>query len=145
MSVVDKKLYDFVKDHASHIYKKPSAYKSGYIVKTYKSLGGKYSNLPREPSRFNGLEGRVPMFNGGMGDKVPYDKPRNLERWFKENWQDVGDKKYPVYRPTVRINKDTPLLVSEIDKSNLLKQINLKQKIKGKSNLPAFKQSVRFN
>ena len=28
---------------ADEIYEKPSAYKSGYIVKKYKELGGKYT------------------------------------------------------------------------------------------------------
>jgi hypothetical protein len=113
MSVVDTRLYDFVKEHASHIYKKPSAYKSGYIVKTYKSLGGRY--------------------------RTPQPVQPSLKRWFSEKWQDVGNKQYPVYRPTIRVNKSTPLTVNEIDETNLLKQINLKQKIKGNKNLPAFK------
>ena len=34
--VIDKELYNLVKQHADEIYTKPSAYKSGYIVKTYK-------------------------------------------------------------------------------------------------------------
>ncbi len=39
---INKKLYEEVKNKADEIYKKPSAYKSGYIVKEYKRLGGKY-------------------------------------------------------------------------------------------------------
>ena len=73
---------------ADKIYKKPSAYKSGYIVKTYKSLGGTYRD-----------------------DKAT----KNLSRWFKEKWADVGNKEYPVYRPTKRLNKLTPFTVNEID------------------------------
>jgi len=46
---------------------------------------------------------------------------------------------YPVYRPTKRVNKETPLIPDEIDYENLLQQILLKQKIKGKKNLPPFK------
>jgi len=64
----------------------------------------------------------------------------DLRRWFKEKWQDVGNKEYPVYRPTIRVNKKTPLTINEIDKSNLKKQIKLKQKIKGNKNLPPFKK-----
>jgi len=108
--VLDKKLYDKVKLEADTIYKKPSAYKSGWIVKEYKKRGGKYS----------GKKG--PLFD-----------------WFKEKWQDIGGEDYPVFRPTIRINKNTPLIVSEIDKDNLKKQIKLKQKIKGNKNLPPFK------
>ena len=104
-------LYEEVKRYADTIYKKPSAYKSGFIVKKYKELGGTYSED---------------------------NKPKKLKQWFKEAWQDVGGKDYPVYRPTVRINKSTPLTVSEIDPSNLKKQIALKQKIRGRRNLLPF-------
>ena len=107
------KLYKEVKEEADKIYKKPSAYKSGYIVKEYKKRGGTYS-------------GNHPTNEG-------------LDRWYKEKWTDVGNQSYPVYRPTKRITKDTPLLPNEIDKGNLKQQIILKQKIKGNKNLPAFK------
>lgn len=107
----DKQLYEKVKKEAEKVYSKPSAYKSGYIVKKYKELGGRYQD-----------------------DK----KPRALKRWFQESWADVGNQEYPVYRPTKRINKNTPLTVSEIDPKNLQKQIALKQRIRGSKNLPPF-------
>jgi len=110
--ILDQKLYDKVKAEADKLYDKPSAYKSGYIVKTYKARGGKYKND---------------------------NKPRNLGRWFQENWVDIGNKDYPVFRPTKRINKSTPLTVSEIDPVQAKQQIELKQKIKGNKNLPPFK------
>lgn len=97
---------------ADIVYKKPSAYKSGYIVRLYKKLGGTYTD---------------------DGKKKP------LERWYKERWSDVGGKDYPVYRPTVRVTKETPLLASEIDPVDLKKKIKQKQTIKGKSNLSPFK------
>ena len=105
-------LYNKVKQEAELIYKKPSAYKSGWIVKEYKKRGGKYKGTKTD--------------NG-------------LTRWFLEDWKDVGNKEYPVYRPTKRINEETPLTLNEINKTNLMKQILLKQKIKGKKNLPPFK------
>jgi hypothetical protein len=108
----DKKLYAKVKLMADEIYKKPSAYKSGYIVKKYKELGGEY---------------------------IDDNQPKELKRWFSEQWRDVGKKDYPVFRPTVRVNKKTPLTVKEIDEKNLKEQIKLKQKIKGSKNLPPFK------
>jgi hypothetical protein len=111
---LDKKLYEKAKRIADITYDKPSAYKSGFIVKKYKEMGGRYKGEP-------GL----------------------LENWFDEKWRDVGNKEYPVYRPTKRINKDTPLLVSEIDQKNLKEQIALKQKIKNKK-LPAFKPRFTF-
>ena len=81
----DQVLYDKVKKEADKVYSKPSAYKSGFIVKKYKELGGEY-----------------------LDDK----KPRKLKRWFKEDWKsNTGHYGYTskssVYRPTKRISKKT--------------------------------------
>jgi hypothetical protein len=105
-------LYKKAKKIADEKYLKSSAYKSGFIVKKYKELGGTYSDD---------------------------NKTRNLKRWFMEDWKDIGHLSYPVYRPTRKINKHTPLTPSEIDPANLRKQIILKQKIRGNKNLPKFK------
>jgi len=112
----DKVLYEKIKKNADKIYDKSSAYKSGYITRMYKINGGEY-----------------------IDDK----KPKNLERWFKEDWININPlvsnkTGYPTYRPTIKVNKNTPLTVNEIDKNNLIKQIKLKQKIKGSKNLPPF-------
>jgi hypothetical protein len=66
-TVANRALYDKVKQRADAIYTKPSAYKSGWIVKTYKSLGGTYSED---------------------------NEPAKLKAWFKEKWQDIGNKDY---------------------------------------------------
>jgi hypothetical protein len=119
MPIIDNpKLYEQAKRIADEKYSKPSAYKSGFIVKKYKELGGTYTD-----------------------DK----KTKNLKRWFKEDWKDIGNKEYPVYRPTKRISEKTPLLPQEIN--NLSQQIKLKQKIKGEHNLPPFekKKSNDYN
>lgn len=112
---LDKELYEKVKRQADNKYEYPSAYKSGYIVKKYKSLGGKYA-----------------------GKK---DETNGLSRWFKEEWKDLNPKgKYPVYRPSKRITKDTPLTSKEIDKEQLKSQIKKKNKGKGKITLPKFEE-----
>lgn len=108
----DPELYERVKKQASRIYSKPSAYRSGYTVSQYKKLGGTYSED---------------------------NQPKKLKQWYNEKWKDIGgDKDYPVFRPTVRVNKTTPLTVQEISPENLKKQIKEKQKIKGLKNLPPF-------
>ena len=110
---LNKNLYAKAKKKADETYgKHTSAYKSGFIVKYYKGLGGKYKTV---------------------------GKDKKLKRWFREKWVDVGNKSYPVFRPTKRISKKTPLLKDEIDKKNLKQQIAKKQKIKGKT-LPPFKK-----
>ena len=108
----DQELYDKVKKYASSIYPKSSAFRSGFIVKTYKQLGGTYTDD---------------------------NKPKKLKQWYQEKWKSVGGE-YPTFRPTIRINKTTPLLPSEIDPKNLKNQITEKQKIKGEKNLSPFKK-----
>jgi len=111
----DKEIYEKAKKEVYAKYTKPSAYRSGALVKKYKELGGTYS-----------------------GDKTK----KGLVRWFKEDWKDVNPNKtktsYPVYRPTKRISKDTPLTLKEIDKTNLKTQAKLKQIFKGERNLKPF-------
>ena len=110
---INRKLYEKVKSIVYPRYKKASAYRSGAVIKLYKEMGGKFKN------------------NGG----------RKLSRWFEEEWKDIGNhQEYPVYRPTKRITKDTPLTVDEIDPKNLKEQIKEKQKIKGEHNLKPFKE-----
>ena len=113
VKILNPEIYQEAKKIANKVYKKPSAYKSGFIIKKYKELGGTYQD------------------DGN---------PKNLKRWMSEKWTDVAGLDYPVYRPTVKVNEETPLLVNEIDSKNLVEQSILKQKIKGKSNLPPFEK-----
>jgi hypothetical protein len=113
----DLDLYEKARKIVYKQYTKNSAYRSGKVVKLYKEMGGTFSGA----------------------------KPKaGLTRWFKEEWKDINpnktNKTYPVYRPTKKITKNTPLTPDEIDPKNLAKQIKLKQKLKGQNNLPAFKK-----
>lgn len=98
--ILDPDLYEKAKREVYKIYSKPSAYRSGALVKRYKELGGRYGGKPKEKT--------------------------SLSRWFREEWRDIGGKEYPVFRPTKRVTKDTPLTASEIDPKHALKQITLK-------------------
>ena len=116
---LNENLYREAKQKIMKSYKKNSAFASGAIVKEYKRLGGKYAED---------------------------DKPRHLTRWFKEKWIDINpilgitdDDAYPVFRPTQKVNSKTPRLLQDIPISVLKKQYGLKQKYKGKKNLPEFK------
>jgi hypothetical protein len=111
-TILDQELYDKIKKEADEKYAKPSAYKSGWLVKTYKERGGRYAD-----------------------DK----KPKNLKRWFKEEWGSIGKEgQYPTYRPFKRVSAKTPLTADEIDPKQAKEQIKLKQEIKGSANLPKF-------
>jgi hypothetical protein len=115
---LNQELYDNVKKKIMSSYKKNSAFASGAIVKEYKRQGGKYKE------------------DG---------KPKNLKRWFNEKWIDINpilgiknDNAYPVFRPTIKVNENTPTILQDIPVENLKSQYRLKQKIKGVNNLPKF-------
>ena len=84
----NKELYEKIKKEIIMKNPKHSAYRSGLIVKAYKEAGGTY-------------EGTKPTKTG-------------LTRWFDEKWTnqrgEVGyKKKGDIYRPNVRITKDTQI------------------------------------
>lgn len=110
----NKKLYEAVKKEIYSIYRVPSAYRSGALVKEYKKRGGTYLGKQK--------------------------KSEGLTRWFSEKWIDIGNMEYPVFRPTIRVTKKTPLTVDEIKPSDLKKKIKEKQKIKSSKNLSPFKR-----
>lgn len=114
---LDTKLYEYVKSLANQKFSSPSGiYRSSWIVREYKKLGGKY-------------DGPKPTNSG-------------LARWFNENWVDLqrpikdskdniigyekcGRKsakingKYPLCRPSIRVNKNTPKTYKELSKSSI--------------------------
>jgi len=120
--ILNPDIYQKAKEIADKTYKTHGAYKSGFLVKKYKELGGEYAD------------------DG---------KPRNLKRWFQEDWKDVGGLPYPVYRPTKRISEETPLTVNEIEPDSLTRNAIIKQHYKNKRNLEPFRgksiDGVQYN
>jgi hypothetical protein len=115
---LNKQLYEDVKEKIMKSYKKNSAFASGAIVKEYKRQGGKYKNTGEQ---------------------------KKLKRWFDEKWINVNpllnktkEGAYPLFRPTKKINSQTPTLAQEIPKERLLALYHKKQEIKDKGRLPKF-------
>lgn len=107
----DKALYEKVKKEIYKKYPKNSAYRSGLLVKEYKKKGGTYE-----------------------GKKTT----KGLTRWYKEEWKnqrgEVGYKgKSDIYRPTKKITKDTPILMSSLSKEKIKKK-RLEKLKKGRVN-----------
>ncbi len=125
---LDKELYERVREHVYSKIPKHSAYRSGILVKLYKKLGGRYKHVGNE----RGI------------DAYP------LKRWFAEKWKDVSPKSkkniphYPLYRPTRRVSKKTPLTLQEIPNRNISEQYKRKQKLRH-STLPHFKRKNKRN
>jgi len=120
----DQKLYNYVKSLANKKFTSHSGiYRSSWIVKEYKKRGGEYDG--------------------------PKDKNSGLTRWFKENWVDLNrpkrnskgeiigyhkcgresskvNGKYPLCRPSERVNSKTPKTYKELSSSSIEKAKKLK-------------------
>tara|TARA_R110002167_G_scaffold343688_1_gene552862 strand:- start:185 stop:583 length:399 start_codon:yes stop_codon:yes gene_type:complete len=116
-NALDQKLYMKAKKIADDTYKRPSAYKSMFISKKYKELGGKFKNK-------------------GTG---------KLSKWIEEEWIQVlpyleSGKKVVCgsgankkgCRPFKKINSNTPMTINELikkhGKTKLLELAKLKRK-----------------
>ena len=102
----NKELYEKIKKRVYKRIPKHSAYRSAQLVREYKEAGGKYS-----------------------GDK----KKGKLTKWFKEDWKNQRGgtgykKKGDYYRPTKRVDKDTPATHSELTPSEKKKASETKAK-----------------
>jgi hypothetical protein len=129
---INQKLYDSIKKKANKKFEsKTGIYRSSWIVKEYLKAGGKY--------------------------KGKKDEKKGLKRWFKEGWVDlnrpiknskgkvVGYKKcgrksitkgkYPLCRPSKRVNSETPKTYKEISKKSIKKAKKQKSKVRGTRNI----------
>jgi len=107
----DKELYEKIKKEITDKYK-PSAYRSGMIVKKYKE---EYLKKHKNNNAYTGNR-----------------ETSNLGRWFKEEWKnqrgEVGyKKKGDVYRPTKKINSKTPTTFNELSKTQIKKAMREKK------------------
>tara|TARA_A100001391_G_scaffold131142_3_gene90388 strand:- start:358 stop:768 length:411 start_codon:yes stop_codon:yes gene_type:complete len=117
-NVLNPDLYRKARKKADETYKKNSAYKSMFIVSTYKKLGGKYSGTKEN---------------------------KGVKRWNNEKWIQVvpfleSGKKIACgfgsdskgCRPSKRIDKETPITIQELlkkhNKNDLLKVARQKKK-----------------
>jgi hypothetical protein len=102
----DSKLYNKIKERIYKEQPRHSAYRSGKLVKEYKKQFTKKYGTRKNPYK---------------GNKT---KKNGLKRWFDEKWTnqrgEIGYKnKNDIYRPTIRINKDTPTTFSELSKKQI--------------------------
>jgi len=103
-NIVNKKLYEKAKKDADKVYERHSAYKSMYIQKRYKELGGKYKTEKKK-------KGKTDKWNDEKWIQViPYLKDG------KEIVCGLDNKKNKVCRPLKRVDKDTPITIKELQK-----------------------------
>lgn len=109
-NILNKDIYEKAKAKADKVFEKHGAYKSMYIQKEYKKMGGKY-------------KGKKPT--------------EGVSRWNKEKWVQVkpylqsgkeiacgeDNVKNKVCRPLVRVNKQTPITIPELLKLHSKKDL----------------------
>jgi len=133
-NILNPKIYEKARKIADKKYERHSAYKSMFINKTYKELGGKYKTKNKS-------------------------KMGSTDKWNKEEWIQVlpylkngekiacgmDNKKNKVCRPFKRINKDTPITLTELLKLHSKKDlINLSNKKLKDMNGRVFWKNLKF-
>ena len=117
----NKKLYNSVVKKAKAKFDTwPSAYASGWVVKEYKKQGGKY--IGSKPTKSSGLQrwfGEKWINVCKLPKKVSCGRPSaNLTDWKKQ---------YPYCRPSIKINKSTPVIASKLSKSQITSRCKRKK------------------
>lgn len=150
-------IYKKALQKANDVYgEKSSIYRSSYIVKTYKDLGGKMSpkrskqrSKNRRSIRSNGAEPRKRSKNRRSIRRNGAEPRKGLLRWFKEEWVQVvpylKDKKIiecggvhmnkspgKACRPLHRVTNNTPITIDELlhihSKKDIVKMAKDKEK-----------------
>lgn len=67
-------IYRRAKATADKKFDKPSAYKSGFLVREYKRLGGKYETKRKGTALKKAIRGLAPVRQGVRGTKFPDKK-----------------------------------------------------------------------
>ena len=111
----DEKMYSKIKTKLWKKHPKHSAYRSGLLVKTYKTDFFKKYGKNKQP--YTGTK----------------SKKKGLQRWFDEKWVnqrgEVGYKyKSDIYRPSKKITSKTPKTHKELSKKDIKKARTMKYK-----------------
>lgn len=101
----DVNLYNNIKETVYKDIPKHSAYRSGILVRKYKSA-------------FLKKYGHTEAYLGTKKNN------KGLSRWFKEDWKtEDGKKEYSkkgnIFRPTIKVNKNTPTTYKELSKKQV--------------------------
>jgi len=110
----DKELYNRIKNEIYKKQPKNSAYRSALIIKEYKEAYKKKYNSN----------------DAYFGKKKENE---GISRWMKEEWRTqegkkTYEKKSDIFRPSIRITKETPTTFQELSKKQIEKAQRIKEK-----------------
>ena len=150
----NKKLYIKIKSEAKRKFIVwPSAYASGWLVREYKRLGGKYKTLSRKSHVRSRRKSHVRSRRKShvrsymrFHEKININRKNKdgLSRWFAEKWIDtcklpsivpcgrksasISKRKYPYCRPLYKINSNTPETAEHLSINQIRKRCTSKHK-----------------
>ena len=117
---INQSLYEKVKNEAKKKFVWPSAYGSSWLVREYKKRGGKYSGKKSSSVGISRWMSERWINVCKLPKKVSCGRPKISMQFYK--------KEYPYCRPSVRISSKTPVLASELSKSQIEKNCSIKKK-----------------
>jgi hypothetical protein len=127
---VDKELYERIKQMANKVFKSPTGiYRSAWISKMYVRAGGEYTSKKKN-SEFDKWISEV-----WIDLNNPIKQGNKIIGYNKCGSKNTQNDLYPLCRPSVRIDEDTPMIYQDIDKETIKKVNKQKQIIKNKGNI----------
>lgn len=143
----NKTLYARVRREAKQKFKVwPSAYASGWLVKTYKQRGGRYRVSPTKykSRKKSKSRKRSRKKSKKKSRKRISEKNTGLSRWFAEEWIDVcklpkivscgrksarkSPRSYPYCRPRYKITSKSPKTARSYSRAEIKKRCKKKKR-----------------
>lgn len=113
-NIINKELYKKAKKKADETYKRHSLFKSAYIQKVYKNLGGKYKG--KKPNKQTGINRWLK--GEEWVEVIPYLKGKKIKCG-------TSERKGKACRPLKKVNENTPetlpSLIKKCGRSNIKK------------------------
>ena len=143
----NKKLYSKIKSEAKRKFKVwPSAYASGWLVKEYKRMGGKYKKISKSKRKSKRKSKPKSKRKSKPKSIMKFSRKTGLSRWFAEEWIDVcklpsivpcGRKnshkgQYPYCRPRYKITSKSPHTARSLSINEIRKRCINKRKYPNK-------------
>jgi hypothetical protein len=126
----DKKLYNNIKTMANSVFdNNKGIYRSMWIVKKYKQMGGEFENKEKNSDVDRWISEKWIDLN------QPIKKDNKIVGFEKCGTKNTKNNLYPLCRPSKRINNKTPKLYQELNKNAIEEANKKKQIVKNKGNI----------
>lgn len=119
---MDKSIYAAAKKIADDTYKVPSAYKSIFLTKKYKELGGRIKPGSKSGTKQWIREGWKNLTPVARGNATVKTAPPCGKKGPKQG------KLPSICRPTKKVSKNTPVLAGNYTQAQLRKALGIKKK-----------------